>query len=69
MQIFNKVNHIKDPAIHCEAIKCLDNVIQILMQAEDAVPFQESLDGNRPRPLCLINIFGPWLFQACDLPE
>eukprot|EP01102_Stenamoeba_stenopodia_P015219 TRINITY_DN516_c0_g1_i1.p1 TRINITY_DN516_c0_g1~~TRINITY_DN516_c0_g1_i1.p1 ORF type:complete len:1485 (+),score=330.88 TRINITY_DN516_c0_g1_i1:382-4836(+) len=67
--IFSKVNSINDPNIHAEAISCITEVVQILMNAETSVPYQETLDESRPQPLSLINIFGPWLFECCAIPS
>lgn len=67
--IFNKVNSIDDPNIHAEAITCITEVVQILMNAENSVPYQETLDETRPQPLSLMNIFGPWLFECCAIPN
>jgi len=44
--IFSKVNSINDPNIHAEAISCITEVVQTLMNAETSVPYQETLDGN-----------------------
>jgi hypothetical protein len=47
----------------------LSDLIIILQNAEEGVPYSHTLDEEAPKPLCLINIFGPWLFEACYLPE
>jgi len=65
LQVFRNVNQIKDPQLHAEAIKVLCEVIEILLRAEEDIPYQEPVH----QPLCLINIFGHWLFEACYLPE
>jgi hypothetical protein len=65
--IFSAVNSIKDANVHAAAIAVLTDVINILLQAEHAIPYQMTLDESLPKPLSLINIFGPWLFDACQL--
>mmetsp|Transcript_34708 Transcript_34708/g.97864 ORF Transcript_34708/g.97864 Transcript_34708/m.97864 type:complete len:1489 (+) Transcript_34708:260-4726(+) len=67
LRIFDTVNSIKNPSIHHKSMQTLWQVIQALIWSEDKVPYKETLDPSRPEPLCLINIFGPWLFEACDL--
>mmetsp|Transcript_23491 Transcript_23491/g.58803 ORF Transcript_23491/g.58803 Transcript_23491/m.58803 type:complete len:1527 (-) Transcript_23491:30-4610(-) len=69
LSIFSKVNQIKDPKIHKVAINVLTEIIDIVSDAEVAVPFVETLEENRPKPLYLVNVFGPWLFEACNLPD
>jgi len=53
--------------VHAAAIAVLTDVINILLQAEHAIPYQMTLDETLPKPLPLINFFGPWLFEACHL--
>lgn len=66
--IFRNINSIKDPNVHAESIRVLLDVVDVLLQAED-VPFAHLMDPNSYPRLCLINIFGPWLFEALSLPE
>jgi hypothetical protein len=54
--IFNRVNSIDDPNIHAEAISCITEVVQILMVAENLVPYQETLDGLFPFPSFSFNL-------------
>mmetsp|Transcript_43818 Transcript_43818/g.61588 ORF Transcript_43818/g.61588 Transcript_43818/m.61588 type:complete len:1380 (+) Transcript_43818:2-4141(+) len=69
LQIFGNVNAIRDPSIHSGALKTIWSVVQSVMWKEDQVPYQETLDTDRPPFLCMIDIFGPLLFAACDLPD
>eukprot|EP01104_Vermistella_antarctica_P013529 TRINITY_DN4112_c0_g1_i3.p1 TRINITY_DN4112_c0_g1~~TRINITY_DN4112_c0_g1_i3.p1 ORF type:complete len:1259 (-),score=365.16 TRINITY_DN4112_c0_g1_i3:66-3842(-) len=64
LNIFQNVNQIQDPKIHCEAIKSLTSVVRYIMSFEDEVPYEEYIQEGRPKRLCLIDIFGPWLFEA-----
>ena len=66
--IFRNVNAIKDASVHAESLKVLLDIIDVLLQAEE-VPFSHLMDPNSHPQLCLINIFGPWLFEALSLPE
>jgi hypothetical protein len=68
LQVFSGINTIKDPAIHEAAMRVLCYIIEILQQAEEAIPYQSGLESEH-KPLCLVNIFGHWLFEASFLPE
>ena len=68
LQVFKDVNTISDPSIHAAAIKGICDAIEILQRAEENIPIQSRNDMQR-EPLCLINIFGHWLFESCYLPE
>ena len=68
LQVFREVNSIKDASIHSAAIKVLCEVIEILQRAEENIPHQAKAEMEK-KPLCLVNIFGHWLFEACYLPE
>jgi RALGAPB N-terminal domain len=46
LNIFSKVNQIKDPKIHKVAINVLTEIIEIVSGAEAAVPFIETLEGR-----------------------
>eukprot|EP01094_Clydonella_sp_ATCC50884_P008894 TRINITY_DN1843_c1_g1_i2.p1 TRINITY_DN1843_c1_g1~~TRINITY_DN1843_c1_g1_i2.p1 ORF type:complete len:1500 (-),score=588.09 TRINITY_DN1843_c1_g1_i2:141-4463(-) len=67
LHIFGKVNTIKDPKIHAKGIGVLTDVIAILLQAENAIPYEMTQDTSLPEQLPLIDIFGTWLFEACGI--
>ena len=67
LKIFDNVNSISNPSIHYKSIHTLWQTIQVILWSESKVPYKEMLDDDRPEPLNLIDLFGPWLFAACDL--
>jgi len=68
LQTFQTVNSITDPVNHAAAIKVLCEVIEHLQRAEEGIPHASKPEMER-EPLCLIDIFGHWLFEACYLPD
>ena len=74
LQILRNVNAIKSPKIHHMAIQSINEICAVLLHFEDSAPHAALVDeqGFRreiPKPLELINTFGPWLFAACALPD
>lgn len=71
LNVFRNINSIQDPRIHVAAMEVLTEVVDILQRAEELIPYQLSHYANpqQPKPLCLVDIFGPWFFEACRLPE
>ena len=69
LQIFNKVNAIKNPKIHASAIRTLNEIIHCILHAEENVPFEVASKRPLPKALELINTFGPWLLTACALKD
>mmetsp|Transcript_28187 Transcript_28187/g.70760 ORF Transcript_28187/g.70760 Transcript_28187/m.70760 type:complete len:1006 (-) Transcript_28187:79-3096(-) len=69
LHILKKVNTISSPAIHAEAILTLCETINILLHAEMSCPYDQAIDPARPAPVNLMNVFGPWLFEACSLSD
>ena len=69
LQLFQNANTIRSPSIHVAVLKTLWMVISLIMWKEDHVPYQETLEADRPEFLRVIDLFGPLLFSACDLPE
>eukprot|EP01100_Stratorugosa_tubuloviscum_P011908 TRINITY_DN542_c0_g1_i1.p1 TRINITY_DN542_c0_g1~~TRINITY_DN542_c0_g1_i1.p1 ORF type:complete len:1470 (+),score=659.45 TRINITY_DN542_c0_g1_i1:33-4442(+) len=67
--IFSKVNQIADPGIHADAIDAVTEVVTILQQAEEAVPYQDIINPALPPLISLLNTFGPWLFECCAIPH
>jgi hypothetical protein len=68
--IFKGVNKIADPQVHYQAIVALTEATNLLLQAERTTPVADLLpDSGAPRPLVLLNVVGPWLFEACQLTD
>ena len=68
LQIFSQVNTIKNPNIHSTAISVLCEIIEILQRAEESIPHASKSEMKR-EPLCLIDIFGHWLFECCYISD
>ena len=69
LQIFGTVNSVRTASIHVACLQQLWRVIESIMWSESKVPYQETLDPDRPDFLCLIDIFGHLLFAACELSD
>lgn len=66
-QALRHVNQIKDPSIHESALNIIVEVIDIILRAEEELDYADYESGSLPPQLSLINIFGPRLFEACNL--
>lgn len=66
-QALRHVNLIKDPAIHEAALNIIVEEVDILLRAEEDLDFADYESGSLPPQLSLMNIFGPRLFEACNL--
>ena len=69
LNIYSNINNIRSPSIHVATLENIWQVIESILWSEGQVPYEETLNPERPPPLCVINIFGKLLFQACDLPS
>ncbi|KAL6045583.1 Rap-GAP domain-containing protein [Balamuthia mandrillaris] len=69
LRIFDKINTIVDSNLHKEALQVVTDTMDLLLDAEISALYEELTDTSRPKPLELVDIFGPWLFEACALPN
>lgn len=69
LNIFAGVNAMKSPELQAAGIGVVTSVADMLLLAETEAPHAALTDPSRPRPLELLDVFGPWLFAACQLSE
>ena len=69
LNIYSNINTIRNPSIHVAILENIWQITESILWSEGKVPYEETLDPDRPPFLCVIDIFGKLLFQACDLPD
>eukprot|EP01122_Echinamoeba_exundans_P009931 TRINITY_DN357_c1_g1_i3.p1 TRINITY_DN357_c1_g1~~TRINITY_DN357_c1_g1_i3.p1 ORF type:complete len:2409 (-),score=504.45 TRINITY_DN357_c1_g1_i3:56-7282(-) len=60
LNVSGNINHIKSAYNFEVAMKCVQEVVALLLQAEAAIPLREE-----PRRMPPIDVFMPWLMEAC----
>lgn len=68
LEIFRNVNKLTDPIVHAEAMRVLCWTIDVYYEFEDIADYKPLVTQNE-RKLSMINIFGPWLFEAAELSD
>lgn len=67
--LFLKMNTITQPTHHAKVVEALVCVSDYLLQQEAGVPFESLSNPQQPKPLELIDMFGPILCEALQLPS
>jgi hypothetical protein len=60
LNVSGNINHIKSAYNFEVAMKCVQEVVALLLQAEASIPLREE-----PRRMPPIDVFMPWLMEAC----
>ncbi|GAM28814.1 hypothetical protein SAMD00019534_119900, partial [Acytostelium subglobosum LB1] len=66
LSMFKNVHNIKETTTHELSMGIFSDIIDIILEAEEQVEFTTTKDNNW-RPISLLNIFGPHLFDAYRL--
>jgi hypothetical protein len=84
-EIFRPINKISDPLVHRDGMRLLRTVIDILVDAHEQSDYKPKAEGkvnasqyscsysiiaeNEKQHISVMNVLGPWLFEAAELGE
>lgn len=85
LEIFRPINKISDPLVHRDAMRLLRTVIDILVDAHEHSDYKPKAEGKKytcqyrcsnclvaeseTQHISVMNVLGPWLFEAAELGE